>query len=84
MLQRYPDTSKSPTTAYCSSQLQQGTYLIRLKYTDNGNMDSACMEAIQQIQKKHYDVKLKDDGMRIIIKYGIACYKKECRVLSGD
>jgi hypothetical protein len=47
-------------------------------------MDSACMEAIQQIQKKHYDVKLKDDGMRIIIKYGIACYKKECRVLSGD
>ena len=26
----------------------------------------------------------KDDGMRIIIKYGIACYKKECHVLSGD
>jgi len=26
-----PDTSKSPTTAYCSSQLKQVNYLIRLK-----------------------------------------------------
>ena len=26
-----PDTSKSPPTAYCFSQLKQGTYLIRLK-----------------------------------------------------
>ncbi len=28
-----PDTSKSPPTAYCFSQLKQGTYLIRLNYT---------------------------------------------------
>ena len=30
-----PDTSKSPPTAYCSSQLKQGTYLIRLKKEEN-------------------------------------------------
>ena len=30
-----PDTSKSPPTAYCSSQLKQVTYLIRLKKEEN-------------------------------------------------
>lgn len=33
--------------------------------------------------KRKYAAKLEDDGMRSVIKYGIACYKKDCRVVIG-
>lgn len=39
---------------------------------------------MRQIERKHYDAKLKKDGMRTIIKYGIACYQKDCHVILGD
>ena len=55
--------------------------VIELKYAENGNMDVACEEALQQIEDRDYAAKLKDDGMRDIIKYGIACYKKNCKVV---
>ena len=29
-------------------------------------------------------MKLKSDGMRTIIKYGIACFKKDCKVVIGE
>ena len=30
---------------------------------------------------KDYIAKLKQDGMRNFIKYGVACYKKDCKVM---
>lgn len=54
--------------------------VIEMKYADNGDMDAACAQAIRQIEELRYDTKLKDDGMHTIIKYGIACYKKDCKV----
>ena len=57
--------------------------VIELKYAEKGNMDAACEEALQQIEDKDYVAKLKDDGMQNIIKYGIACYKKNCKVMLG-
>ena len=57
--------------------------LIELKYAEDGNMDAACEKALQQIEDRDYAAKLKDDGMRNIIKYGIACYKKNCKVVLG-
>ena len=57
--------------------------VIELKYAEDGNMDSACEKALQQIEDRDYIAKLKDDGMRNIIKYGIACYKKNCKVVLG-
>lgn len=30
-----------------------------------------------------YETKLRDDGIEQIIKYGIVCYKKRCRVQVG-
>lgn len=39
---------------------------------------------LQQIEEKDYMARLKQDGMRQFIKYGIACYKKECKVMIGD
>ena len=42
-----------------------------------------CEKALHQIEDRDYAAKLKDDGMRNIIKYGIACYKKNCKVVLG-
>ena len=58
--------------------------VIEMKYADDGDMQAACTDAVQQIERKHYDAKLKADGMRTIIKYGIACYQKDCYVILGN
>ena len=55
--------------------------VIKLKYAEGGDMDAACEEAMRQIEEKGYIAKLKQDGMRNFIRYGIACYKKDCRVV---
>ena len=54
--------------------------VIELKYAENGDMDAACEDALRQIEEKNYVAKLKQDGMRNFIRYGIACFKKDCRV----
>ena len=58
--------------------------VIELKYAENGDMDAACHEALKQIEDKSYVDKLKQDGMRNFIKYGIACFKKDCKVMIGE
>mgnify|MGYP000444184720 CR=1 FL=1 len=57
--------------------------VIEVKYAENGSLDSACKRAVEQIEKKQYETQLEQDGMETIYKYGIACYKKKCRVLRG-
>ena len=56
--------------------------VIELKYAENAAFDSACREALEQIHDNHYEEALADDGMTTIYRYGIACYKKRCRVVS--
>ena len=58
--------------------------VIELKYAENGDMDAACDEALNQIEEKSYVDKLKQDGMRNFIKYGIACFKKDCKVVVSE
>ncbi len=58
--------------------------VIELKYAENGDMDTACGEALKQIEEKSYVDKLKQDGMRNFIKYGIACFKKDCKVVVSE
>ena len=55
--------------------------VIELKYAENGDLDAACEEALKQIKEKDYVAKLKQDGMDNFIKYGIACFKKVCKVV---
>lgn len=57
--------------------------VIEMKYAEKGQFDAACETALQQIQEKKYETRLKEDGMRKIIKYGIACYKKNCKIMAG-
>lgn len=35
---------------------------------------------MEQIARMNYGDSLLDDGMERIFKYGIACYKKKCKV----
>lgn len=57
--------------------------VIELKYAEQGALDAGCQKALQQIKERNYDGVLADDGMRTIYRYGIACYKKRCKVISG-
>ncbi len=57
--------------------------IIEVKYAEKAAFDSACKEALEQIQNRNYEELLIDDGMMVIRKYGIACYKKRCKVIAG-
>ena len=57
--------------------------IIELKYTDDGNLEAACKEALEQIEEKKYAEGLKRRGMKKVIKYGIAFCVKECLVVIG-
>ncbi len=54
--------------------------VIEIKYPDNGDLEAGCREALEQIERKRYAERLMQDGMKTIHKYGIACYKKSCKV----
>ena len=56
--------------------------VIELKYAQNAAFDEGCRKALQQIRGRNYEEELLDDGMNIILRYGIACYKKRCKVVS--
>ena len=55
--------------------------IIEVKYAQSGQVEEICREALVQIEKNGYGETLKEEGCRTIFKYGIACYKKGCRVL---
>ena len=57
--------------------------IIELKYAENAAFEAACQKALQQIRERRYEELLIKDGMKTIYRYGIACFKKRCRVLSG-
>ena len=58
--------------------------IIEVKYAHDGDLDAACKEALKQIEYTRYEDYLEDDGVENILKYGIACYKKRCRVMLAE
>lgn len=57
--------------------------VIELKYAENAAFDAGCKEAVRQIRDRNYEEILINDGMKTIYRYGIACFKKRCKVISG-
>ena len=55
--------------------------IIEVKYPQSGNLEAACQEALGQIGQMRYDEFLREQGIQTILKYGIACWKKRCRVV---
>lgn len=55
--------------------------VIELKYADDGKLESACANALKQIEERKYSIGLERRGMKKIIKYGMAFCGKECMVV---
>lgn len=55
--------------------------VIEIKYAGEGALEAGCKKALKQITDNQYEKALLDDGMQTVLKYGIACYKKRCRVM---
>lgn len=55
--------------------------VIEIKYAEDRNLERGCEEALEQIEMKRYEEALREEGIDHILKYGIACYKKRCRVV---
>ena len=59
--------------------------VVELKYAESGGgMEVACVKALGQIDTKDYTAYLEADGMKNIVKIGIACFRKHCRVQLGE
>ena len=56
--------------------------VIEVKYADTfAGLDRACEAALAQIEARAYDARLREDGFSQIWAYGIAFFKKRCRVV---
>lgn len=55
--------------------------VIEFKYAHDGNLESACEQALRQIEEKKYAAGLKRRGMKKVICYGMAFWEKECMVV---
>ncbi len=57
--------------------------VMEMKYVEDGGLETGCKKALRQIEERQYDAALFRDGMEKIRKYGIAFYKKNCKVMLG-
>lgn len=55
--------------------------VIEMKYSETENMDTAIKEAQRQVEERNYAAWLWERGCEPVLKYGIACHKKQCRVV---
>ena len=55
--------------------------LIEVKYADDGDLEKECEKALHQIMDVNYVEALEQEDVHTILKYGIACYKKKCKVM---
>ena len=55
--------------------------IIETKVADSyGQLEEKAVQALAQIEEKQYDAGLRSEGYHTFIKYGIAFFKKLCRV----
>lgn len=55
--------------------------IIEIKYAETGNLEAVSEEALKQIEDRRYEEQLLEEGVEHILKYGIAFYKKKCKVM---
>lgn len=54
--------------------------LIEVKYAE-GSLEAACRKALEQIDVNHYTESLRFSDIHKVLKYGIACKRKKCKVV---
>ena len=55
--------------------------VFEIKYAEDGRFDETCRKAMQQMKDKKYADILKQEGVEKIYLYGIAFYRKFCKVV---
>ncbi|MCD8327168.1 MAG: ATP-binding protein [Lachnospiraceae bacterium] len=55
--------------------------VIEVKYAEKAQFEQECTKALRQINDNDHTAELKEDGMRTLLKYGVACYKSQCKVV---
>lgn len=55
--------------------------VIEVKYAQDGDMEAECQKAAKQMNTKRYEEAFEDSDVHTILKYAIACNRKNCRVM---
>ncbi len=55
--------------------------VIEIKYAQNGDCEAECRKALKQIDANRYAENFYQDEVGTLLKYGIACSRKRCRVM---
>lgn len=55
--------------------------VIEVKYAESHDLEDVCKDALKQMIDKRYTEYFEQQGIKKILKYGIACRVKECKVM---
>lgn len=55
--------------------------VIEVKYAESHDLEAVCKDALKQMIDKRYTEYFEQQGIQKILKYGIACRVKECKVM---
>ena len=55
--------------------------VIEVKYAESHDLEAVCKDALKQMIDKRYTEYFEQQGIKKILKYGIACRVKECKVI---
>lgn len=58
--------------------------VIEVKYAEDGKLEEVCKEALEQIESRRYAEEFQKEGIKHVLKYGIACCRKQCKVMLAD
>ena len=75
------ETGDGYSDIVAETENSQTGIIMEIKYAHDGDLTSACLKALQQIEDTNYEEELRAEGIDRVLKYGIACYKKNCRVI---
>ena len=78
------ETGEGYSDILIETENSETAILIEVKYANDGNLDQACERALKQVEDRKYDQELLENGVDKILKYKIACYKKQCKVKLAD
>ena len=88
---KYPDSSrKSAKDGQKASAAEASLNGVKMSSAEtrtssiDADLEKGCREALVQIEDMGYDAQLRLDGCDTVIKYGIACNRKRCKVMVFD
>ena len=79
------ESNREAGDGYCDIRVRdiRGGFamIIEVKYADGESLDTACKNALKQIDEKHYEDGLDQEEYNRVLKYGIAFHLKKSKVM---